>query len=551
MYTGYKAKTKEISMKNKSERGFYLKTVLLMTVLAVVMFISCSGSTSEDLPISTEVTFIKLTANGSTAATTTKLTLTFSNDITDLVSGDITFASGNTGTTKGTLTQTRTGVYELAVSGITASGQVTVTVSKTGYTINNNSRTVQVYYYADSQDIAVWFNSLTANGSTTTATTNKLTLIFDKNIINLAATDITITPNTVIKGALTRTGTGVYELAVSGITANGQVTVTVNKNGYAISGSSRKAQVYYYADSQDIAVWFNNLTANGSTTTATTTKLTLTFDNDITNLMATDITLTPNSIAKGALTKTGTGVYELAVSGITANGQVTVAVTKSGYTISDSPRTVQVYYYAASQNIAVSFSNLTADGSSTAATTKLILTFDKDITGLAASDITLTPGSTGTTKGTLTKTAGETGKYELTVSGITASGQVTVAVTKSGYTISGSPQKTVQVYYVASSDIGIGIGEPSIKLYLNGSASSLQEGGSTLMNQGEETYTVSIASGTYTGITWYVNGNVAPQGSSRTSLTLYQRIPGAYLITVEASPAGGEKNTGSHSFIVQ
>jgi ABC-type glycerol-3-phosphate transport system substrate-binding protein len=77
-----------------------------------------------------------------------------------------------------------------------------------------------------------------------------------------------------------------------------------------------------------IAVTFSSLTANGSST-ATTTKLTLTFSNDITNLAATDITLTPNSTGaqKGTLTRTGTGEYELTVSGITASGQISVSVS--------------------------------------------------------------------------------------------------------------------------------------------------------------------------------------------------------------------------------
>ncbi|MDR2702302.1 MAG: SUMF1/EgtB/PvdO family nonheme iron enzyme [Spirochaetaceae bacterium] len=91
----------------------------------------------------------------------------------------------------------------------------------------------------------------------------------------------------------------------------------------------------------------------------------------------------------------------------------------------------------------VTFANLTADGSSTATTTKLTLTFDKDITGLSAADITLTSGSTGAVKGSLTRTG--TGVYDLAVSGITAGGSVSVAVSKSGYTITGGA-KAVTVY---------------------------------------------------------------------------------------------------------
>jgi len=92
----------------------------------------------------------------------------------------------------------------------------------------------------------------------------------------------------------------------------------------------------------------------------------------------------------------------------------------------------------------VTFNNLTADGSSVATTTKLILTFDKDITGLSASDITFNGGSTGAAKGNLTRTG--TGAYELAVTGINIGGSVTVSVSKSGYNITNGT-RTVTVYY--------------------------------------------------------------------------------------------------------
>jgi hypothetical protein len=86
---------------------------------------------------------------------------------------------------------------------------------------------------------------------------------------------------------------------------------------------------------------FNGLTADGSST-ATTTKLTLTFDRDIAGLSAGDITLTANGTgaAKEVLTSTGYGVYELAVSGVTAGGTVTVGVARSGYVITPTSRQV-------------------------------------------------------------------------------------------------------------------------------------------------------------------------------------------------------------------
>ena len=90
-------------------------------------------------------------------------------------------------------------------------------------------------------------------------------------------------------------------------------------------------------------------------------------------------------------------------------------------------------------DIAVAFTSLTADGSSTQITTKLTLVFDKDIDGLSADDITLNAGTTGATKGALTRT--NTGRYELTLSGNIAGGSVSISVSKDGYNITGGPRQ--------------------------------------------------------------------------------------------------------------
>jgi len=106
----------------------------IIAVLITLAFTACPEPIG-DIP----VTFSSVSANGSASQTTTQLTLTFSEAITGLSADDITL-SGSTGAQKGSLTSTGTaGVYELAVSGITASGQVTVVVSKSGYVFNPSS----------------------------------------------------------------------------------------------------------------------------------------------------------------------------------------------------------------------------------------------------------------------------------------------------------------------------------------------------------------------------------------------------------------------------
>ena len=379
-------------------------------------------------PADIVVAFSNLTANGFITSTTTKLTLTFNRDITGLTASDITLNAGSTGAVKGTLTRTGTGVYELTVSGIHASGAVTVSVSKSGYTITGGPKAVSVNYYIPPADIAAAFTSLAADGSLTSTTTT-LTLTFDKNIAGLSAANVTLNAGSTgaVKGNLTGTGTGVYELAVSGITTGGTVSVSVNKSGYSISGIPKTTTVFHYIPPTDIAVTFTGLTAEDSIMYSTST-LFLTFDKDIEGLTAEDLTLNAGStgLSAGTLRKTGTGTYEWDITGITASGTVSVTVSKSGYAISGGTKTAPVYFI-----IPAAFISVTADGSDTASTTKLTLTFDKDLDNLSVGDIGLMSGTTGAQKGEL-NALGD-GVYELGISGITSGGTITVTVSKSGY----------------------------------------------------------------------------------------------------------------------
>jgi len=152
-------------------------------------------------------------------------------------------------------------------------------------------------------------------------------------------------------------------------------------------------------------------------------------------------------VSKGTLSGSGPA-YTLGISGFTSGGTLNVAVVKLGYTISSSPRTVSIYYSSGggSGDTAVTFNSITADGSSSQTTTQLTLTFSQAITGLSAADITLS-GVSGVSKGTL---SGSGPTYTLPISGFTSGGTLNVAVTKSGYTISSSPQ-TVSIYYSGGS----------------------------------------------------------------------------------------------------
>jgi len=279
--------------------------------------------------------------------------------------------------------------------------------------------------------------SVTANGSPT-QTTTQISIIFNYYdvIEELTASDVKLSGIPGIKkGTMSEKkynfGNYRYDLPISGFTRGGKLTVSIEKSG---CGGENTVQIYYYVPPE---VTFESVQADGSNS-STTTQLKLTFSKEITGLAASDITLSGvTGVTKGTFTGSGQ-TYTLDISGFTKGGTLSVAVAKSGCIIKNSPQTVTIYYYIPE----VTFERVQATGSNSSTTTQLKLTFSQEIPGLTASDITLS-GVTGVTKGTFT-VSGQT--YTLDISGFTKGGTLSVSVTKSGYSIKGSPQ-TVTIYY--------------------------------------------------------------------------------------------------------
>jgi len=119
-------------------------------------------------------------------------------------------------------------------------------------------------------------------------------------------------------------------------------TIPNNGDGGNKTASIRSNAVTLTVNIPAVPVTFSSVTANGSST-QTTTQLTLTFNQSISGLTENDITLSGVSgVQKGTLSGSGS-TYTLPISGFTTGGTLTVAVSKAGFNISDSPRTVTIF----------------------------------------------------------------------------------------------------------------------------------------------------------------------------------------------------------------
>ena len=281
------------------------------------------------------------------------------------------------------------------------------------------------------------------------------------------------------------------------------------------SGSSSRS-----LGSQTVA--FSGITANGTSGTVTTSSLTLAFDVDPTTLTLDDITV--SGATKDTLTGTGL-TRTLAISNITvANGEnVTVTLANpTGYIISPLSKTVAINKAAASTS--VTFSGITANGTSNSVTTTaLTLTFDVDPSTLSVNDITVT----GATKGAL---SGSGTTRTLAISNITvANGEkVTVSLANpAGFTITpGSKTVAVNVISIPVTFAGV---------TANGASGATTTTALTLTFSADPT-SLAVSNITLTGAT---KGILSGTGTTRTlTITDITVADGATMSVTVNSPAG-------------
>jgi formylglycine-generating enzyme required for sulfatase activity len=193
--------------------------------------------------------------------------------------------------------------------------------------------------------------SITADGSLGGKGTTKLTVTFDQDVpdVRFYRTPASLGGKAVSFNFnnLEKIATGVYELPITRVyqsgsyyylAADGTLTITPFRDYWDFSPQSRNVDVY-----KEGSAAFTGLTANGSPSAATT-QLTLTFDKDIEDFGLDDITITAmNGLDPGTLTRTGTGVYQLAVSNIGFREEISLKVEKAGYRFSQDTRTAAVY----------------------------------------------------------------------------------------------------------------------------------------------------------------------------------------------------------------
>jgi hypothetical protein len=145
-----------------------------------------------------------------------------------------------------------------------------------------------------------------------------------------------------------------------------------------------------------------------------------------------------------------------------------------------------------------------------------------------------------------------TAKTGCTFTGVTADSFTFTGATSVTNAVNGG---TVTITFPATADMvpnaTIPIGNPSVKLYRDNGTTPLENNGTTTINTETGIVTIRIDAGSDDEIIWYLNGNEITAARDKTSISLSKRTPGTYLITVEATPGSGIKQSGAHTFVIE
>jgi hypothetical protein len=401
------------------DAGYYLVTVTLTAgtteeaVKAEVVHIY-AGQTTElefdfanddfhDIAVpSSDITY-SVIADGSNnpGYPTTKITFTFSGDVSTLVTGEgaITLTP-NTGTVnKGTwveITPNDGTKFELPVNTFTSGASVGVSIPGiTGLTAAPTSGSPVTLYNVPNITYTVIADGSNNPGDPTT----KITFTFTGDVSTLVTGEsaITLTPSTgtVAKGTWTAVTPGtVYELPVNTFTSGASVGVSIpGVTGLTAAPTSGSPVTLYNVPNITYTV-----IADGSSNLGDpTTKITFTFTGDVSTMVTNEgaIALTPSTgtVTKGAWTAVTPGtVYELPVSAFTSGASVGVSIPSvTGLTAAPTSGSPVILYDVTDPPISGSatitftvtdLGNMAITGSPTTITGTETLTLSADLSGI-------------------------------------------------------------------------------------------------------------------------------------------------------------------------
>ncbi len=284
-----------------------------------------------------------------TSASPINFAVTFSETVTGFAASDISFAGSTVG---GTLSAAVAGAgptYNVAVSGMTGTGAVVVSVpagavtDAAGNASLASTSTDNSVAFSTVDTTAPTVQSINRVGTTpTTAASVSWTVLFNESVTGVGASDFALVTTGAVTGATittvsgsgsqytvtANTGTGNGTLGLNLVDDDTILDTSANRLGGTGPGNGNFTGQSYTIDKVAPTVTINQAAGQADPTSAGPINFAVTFSETVTGFVASDISFA-GSTGGGTLSAAVTGAgptYNVAVSGMTGTGTVVVSV---------------------------------------------------------------------------------------------------------------------------------------------------------------------------------------------------------------------------------
>ena len=373
-----------------------------------------------------------------TNASPVNFTVVFSEPVTGFGSGDVT-VSGTAEATTAIVAGSGT-TYGVAVSGMTSNGTVIVAVAAgvaTDAVGNPNvaSTSVDNTVTFDVTVSTVTIERAGDQADPTNASSIEFTVLFGEPVTGFGSEDVIVGGSA---GATTATVTGggaAYTVVASGMTSDGTVTAaigagaTLDASGNANAASISADNTVFY-DATPPTMTVEQAAGQVDPTNASSTNFTVVFSEAVTGFGTGDVTVDGTAGATTAIVTGGPTTYNVAVSGMTSDGTVTITIA-AGVAVdaAGNPNAAStsvdntVTLDATVPTVTIEQAEQQADPTNVSPTDFTVV-FSEPVSGFDSEDVTIA-GTAGATTATVTGT-GPT--YNVAVSGMTSDGTVIVTI---------------------------------------------------------------------------------------------------------------------------
>ncbi len=349
-------------------------------------------------------------------------------------------AFGSGATAVGTITG-GPAVYNVAVSGMTRSGTVIVSIpAGAAKDLGGNDNIAAPASASVQYDITqptVTINQAAGQADPVSASPILFTVVFSEPVSDFTGSDVTVTGTAGGTKTVTVTGSGTtYTASVGGMTSSGTVIASLAAgvahdaagNGNTASTSTDHTVTY---DVTGPTVTVNQAADQADPTNDTTVKFTVVFSKPVTDFSAADVTITGTAGGTKTVAVTGSGTtYTVTVSGLTSTGTVVASVEANkahdslgNGNMASTGADNTVTFDNSGPSVTVAQASGQADPTRQSPINFTVV-FSKPVTGFTSSDVTI--GGTSGAKTAVVTGSGTT--YNVAVSGMTASGVVTLSV---------------------------------------------------------------------------------------------------------------------------